>query len=151
LQRQIAELEARISQLSQAKTGAAVETLTAPAPTKAAAPARPAPKPLVSGPPVANLSQPQLPAAKVAPASDLYNEFGVRKFDLAGAWQRLADRFREPQPANPQLLKYLATGGLPGMRSLRRETRKARNRFLLLALLFAGILYIVLGLFLRTY
>ncbi len=62
-----------------------------------------------------------------------YNDLGVRKYDLASAWQRLKNHFRGPVTSNPKLVHYLSAGSIQGLRPLRYEKRVARNRFLLFA------------------
>jgi hypothetical protein len=79
-----------------------------------------------------------------APPHDLYNEFGVRRYDLPAVWRRLRDKFRGPVPPNPELVQLLAAGGAPELRSLRVERRIARNRFLALV---TGLILILLGIF----
>lgn len=73
------------------------------------------------------------------PAPQLYNEQGVRKYDLVALWQRMRARFSGNHDANRKLISYLAAGSIQGLRPLRYEKRVARNR----ALLFAGILFVI--------
>ena len=76
----------------------------------------------------------------------LYNDQGVRKFDLAGWWLR-ARRQPAPSPAgNDKLVAYLAAGRNYGYTALRSERRVARNRFILLALILLAMLWTVLSL-----
>lgn len=90
--------------------------------------------------------------AKLAPRAEepeLFNDLGVRKYDLPALWNRLRNHMRGPTTSNPRLVNYLAAGGVQGLRPLRYEKRVARNRFLWLvvivsALLF-GLFYFVLG------
>jgi hypothetical protein len=74
-----------------------------------------------------------------------YNELGVRKFDLTGAWKRLQNHFHGPPANNPQLVNYLAAGSIQGLRPLRYEKRVARNRVIALAiflfLMGLGVIY----------
>jgi hypothetical protein len=76
-----------------------------------------------------------------------YNELGVRKYDLAEAWQKLRAHFKGPATSNPKLVNYLAAGSLQGLRQMRYEKRVARNRFILsavvLLLMLWGILAVV--------
>jgi hypothetical protein len=78
-------------------------------------------------------------------APELYNELGVRKYDLPAFIQRVRNFFNGPNTTNPKLVSYLAAGGVQGLRPLRKEKRIARNRlFGLMALLFFllfGIVY----------
>ena len=76
----------------------------------------------------------------------LYNDQGVRKFDLAGWWLR-ARRQPAPSPAgNDKLVAYLAAGRNYGYTALRSERRVARNRFILLAFVLLAMLWTVLSL-----
>ena len=80
------------------------------------------------------LSNDSTPAELFPPEPDsprLYNDQGVRKFDLHGWWQRLKpDTAPEPTP-NEKLVTYLAAGRNHGYTALRKETRVARNRLIL--------------------
>jgi hypothetical protein len=73
-------------------------------------------------------------------APELFNELGVRKYDLPALFQRVRNHFRGPTTSNPRLVNYLAAGGVQGLRPLRYEKRVARNRF------FALVFFVVLGL-----
>jgi len=82
---------------------------------------------------------------ETVPAPELYNDLGVRKYDLPGLMQRIRTFFQRPSTANPKLVSYLAAGGVQGLRPLRKEKRIARNRFIgLVALLFLTLLGIVM-------
>ena len=77
----------------------------------------------------------------------LYNDLGLRKFDLAGWWLRM--KRLEPLPAptkNEQLVTLIATGRHHGHTALRRDTRLARNRFILLTLVLLAVLWSILSL-----
>jgi len=77
----------------------------------------------------------------------LYNEQGVRKFDLHGWWQRLKKPDTAPEPTpNEKLVTYLAAGRNHGYTALRKETRVARNRFILLTLVLIAVLWSILSL-----
>ena len=104
---------------------------------------------------------PERPAAnleEVAPADlgstpetvtrEHFNELGLRKFDLAGAWRRWTDHWRGPTPSNPKLVGYLAAGSVQGLRPLRYEKRVARNRFITLVVIVALAVWAILALFL---
>jgi hypothetical protein len=78
-----------------------------------------------------------------------YNELGVRKYDLAGAWRRFQGNFHGPPASNPKLINYLAAGSIQGLRPLRYEKRVARNRVLALAFLLAMVLWGVFTIFWR--
>ena len=80
-------------------------------------------------------------------APGLYNEQGVRKFDLHGWWQRLKKTESIPEPTpNEKLVTYLAAGRNHGYTALRKETRVARNRFILLTLVLIAVLWSILSL-----
>lgn len=72
-----------------------------------------------------------------------FNELGVRKYDLAGLVRRIKNHFRGPSAQTPQLVNYLAAGGVQGLRPMRYERRVARNRVIALAVIF---LLVLLGL-----
>jgi len=83
-----------------------------------------------------------------AAAPELYNELGVRKYDLPALLRRIRNHFRGPSTPNPKLVNYLAAGGIQGLRPMRYEKRVARNRFIaftlfLLLILLGFILWIV--------
>jgi len=82
-----------------------------------------------------------------ADSANLFNEQGMRKFDLYGWWQQIktAKALPEPNP-NEKLVTYLATGRNHGYTALRKETRVARNRFILLAIILIAVLWSILSL-----
>lgn len=69
-----------------------------------------------------------------------FNEFGTRKLNVPALLQKLRRFFTGPNTSNPQLVNYLAAGGVQGLRPLRKERRIARNRFIF----FTAVLFIVL-------
>jgi hypothetical protein len=79
---------------------------------------------------------------------DYYNDLGVRKYDLPALFNRLRNHFRGPTTSNPRLVNYLAAGGVHGLRPLRYEKRVARNRFILLILIVAVVLFGLFAVFL---
>jgi hypothetical protein len=81
----------------------------------------------------------QSPQATVS--REHYNELGVRKYDLAGAWRRFKDQFKTPPASNPKLVNYLAAGSIQGLRPLRYEKRVARNRFIFLVVVLLLVLW----------
>jgi hypothetical protein len=92
------------------------------------------------------LQSPQAPASR-----EHYNELGVRKYDLAAAWQRWKDHFKTPPASNPKLVNYLAAGSIQGLRPLRYEKRVARNRFLFLVVVLVLVLWgIIVVIFKRS-
>lgn len=70
-----------------------------------------------------------------------YNDLGVRKYDLASAWQRLKNHFKGPVTSNPKLVHYLSAGSIQGLRPLRYEKRVARNRFIFFAVALLIVLW----------
>jgi hypothetical protein len=76
-----------------------------------------------------------------------YNDLGVRKYDLRGAIKRFQNQFRGPATSNPKLISYLAAGSINGLRPLRYEKRIARNRFIMLSVVFLGVLWGILYFF----
>ena len=69
-----------------------------------------------------------------------YNDLGVRKYDLTGAWRRMTNHLRGPSASNPKLINYLAAGSIQGLRPLRYEKRVARNRLILLVVVLIVVL-----------
>ena len=96
------------------------------------------------------LSSDANPADLFPPEPDcpgLYNVQGVRKFDLHGWWLRLKKTDTTPEPTpNEKLVTYLAAGRNHGYTALRKETRVARNRFILLTLVLITVLWSILSL-----
>jgi hypothetical protein len=78
---------------------------------------------------------------------EIFNDLGVRRYDLPALWNRIRNHFRGPTTSNPRLVNYLAAGGVQGLRPLRYEKRVARNRVLALALVFLGIMLGILLLY----
>ena len=82
---------------------------------------------------------------------DLYNESGVRKFDLVGSLQHLKERVAddEPEPGTEtRLYTFIPADTIAGQPALGIEKRKARNRFIFLFLILLAILWSVLTLLL---
>ena len=120
---------------------ATVTATAAPVPS-----APPPPAPVVREPIFEDLEQKHLSAHVEPPsAPELYNEHGVRKYDVPALAARVKQIFRGPTTMNPRLVSYLAAGGIQGLQPLRREKRVARNRFIALAaflfLLLLGLIY----------
>jgi hypothetical protein len=84
------------------------------------------------------LQAPAEPAGKA-----LYNDLGMRKYDLPGAWQRFKGFFRAGEPPTQPFVRLLAAGNIQGLKSLRYEKRIARRRFIWLA---AGLFLVLWGL-----
>jgi hypothetical protein len=147
LEAEIAALESEIKKLDSQlqrpagprfrSTATAAGTTMARPPEK---PASPPPTPKVE-PVFEELKSSPLAATGAAEAPDLYNELGVRKYDLPALWNRLRNHFSGPSTSNPRLVNYLAAGGVHGLRPLRYEKRVARNRFIVLAVILFLILF----------
>ncbi|MBI3876497.1 MAG: hypothetical protein HY300_11195 [Verrucomicrobia bacterium] len=82
---------------------------------------------------------PRAAPAEAAGTRAHFNELGVRKYDLIGAWRRLTNHVHGPPLNNPKLVSYLAAGSIQGLRPLRYERRVARNRVITLCV----VLFIV--------
>ena len=149
LNNEIAALEAEIkkldTQLTRNSAGPRFRSTAMPqGPTIArnldqAAPA-PAPAPAAAREPVFEevKRSPLNPADGEAP--EIYNDLGVRRYDLPALWARIRNHFHGPTTSNPRLVSYLAAGGVQGLRPLRYEKRVARNRVLGTAIVFLVIL-----------
>ncbi len=165
LETEIKQLEARIQELS-----VQAQPPPDPAPTRPAQPARPQPRlrstALPGGHTVlkAGGASPTRPAAEQvfeevdhkrlhappeAAGRALYNELGMRKYDLPGAWQRLCNFFRGSSAQNQTLVKLLAAGNIQGLRPLRYEKRVARRRFLVFVFILFVVLWGIIAMFLR--
>ena len=94
-----------------------------------------------------DIPPPDLTRAPETATREHFNELGLRKFDLAGAWRRWKHHWRGPTPSNPKLVGYLAAGSVQGLRPLRYEKRVARNRFIALIVIVALVLWAFLALF----
>lgn len=89
------------------------------------------------------------PPAQSDPSKAHFNDLGVRKYDLPGAWRRIIGYFRGPSTHNPKLVSYLAAGSIRGLRPLRYEKRVARNRFIMMSVFFVVVLYWLTAVFWR--
>ena len=88
-----------------------------------------------------------IPAEPERDCPSLYNDLGLRKFDLAGWFLRMKHSKHLPAPTeNEQLVTLIATGRHHGHTALRRDTRLARNRFILLTLVLLAVLWSILSL-----
>jgi len=151
LNERIAALEAEIKtldvQLARAPEPKFRSTTTPPSetisrPLEKTAPA-PAPKP--REPVFEDVNRAKLAARDESETPEIFNELGVRKYDLPALFNRVRNHFRGPTTSNPRLVNYLAAGGVQGLRPLRYEKRVARNRFFALVIVVGAVL---LGLFL---
>jgi hypothetical protein len=86
-----------------------------------------------------------LQTAAPPPRREHFNDMGVRKYDLAAAWQRLKNSLKGPPASNPKLVNYLAAGSIQGLRPLRYEKRVARNRFIFLVIVLVLMLWGILA------
>ena len=157
LNQEIAALEAEIKRLSSAPAGHVPTPATGPKFRSTAtpgmaitsqpkAPATP-PTPAPTDPVFEDVRHGTVAAPPATEAPELFNEMGVRKYDLPALFHRLRDHFRPPTTSNPRLISYLASGGVQGLRPLRREKRVARDRFIVLVLTLllalSGLLYLI--------
>ena len=150
---EIAALEAKIkqldTQLSRTPSPKFRSTALPPRATIPRAAEQTAPPPTKAEPVFEVIKRgPLTPGADHA-APEIYNDLGVRKYDLPALWHRLRNHFRGPTTSNPRLVNYLAAGGVQGLRPLRYEKRVARNRVVALALVFCVIMRGTLLLWLR--
>jgi hypothetical protein len=165
LEQQIASVQLQIKQLNRklekpetARTSSNVATnghehVIPPAPVRSTAtPQGARPAPVRNIPPrepiFESVDQPP-PPAQGDPSKAHFNDLGVRKYDLPGAWRRLVGYFRGPATHNPKLVSYLAAGSIRGLRPLRYEKRVARNRFIVMSIFFAVVLYWLMAMFWR--
>jgi hypothetical protein len=142
LQAEIKILDTQLSRTTEPKfrsTALPPGEIFSPVPEKTAS----APKP--SEPIFEDVNRTKLAARDEAEAPELFNELGLRKYDLPALFNRLRNHFRGPTTSNPRLVNYLAAGGVQGLRPLRYEKRVARNRFFALVIVVTTVL---LGLFL---
>ena len=151
---EIAALEAEIkrldSQLSRAPAPKFRSTATPQGATIISrTPEKPVPPPPKAEPVLEEVRRGPLAPTEEGEASEIYNELGVRRYDLPALWNRIRNHFRSPTTSNPRLVNYLAAGGVQGLRPLRYEKRVARNRVITLALFFFGILLGILLLYLK--
>jgi hypothetical protein len=101
----------------------------------------PAPPPKPAEPVFEDVGSTRLTARTETEPPELFNELGVRKYDLPALFQRLRNHFKGPTTSNPRLVNYLAAGGVHGLRPLRYEKRVARNRFIWLVIIVSIVLF----------
>jgi len=142
LEAEIKKLDTQIARTPEPKfrSGSVPDRPTgAPHLEKKATPPRP------SEPVFEPVNQAKLAAREEPQAPELFNELGLRKYDLPALLARWRNHFRAPTTSNPRLVNYLAAGGVQGLRPLRYEKRVARNRFFALVII---VTLVLLGLFL---
>jgi hypothetical protein len=157
LNEEIAALEAQIkhldSKLQEAPPPAKLRSTAVPhgeTIQRSPEPEPPAPK-VETRNPKAEIAEPQEPIFEEVDQNRLksrgevatpeqYNDLGVRKYDLPALLRRIRNHLRGPSTNTPQLVHYLAAGGVQGLRPLRYEKRVARNRFMV----FVGVLFLLL-------
>ena len=144
---EIAALEAEIkkldSQLSRSTDPKFRSTAMPPSETVSRPTEKnPPPPPPKTGEPVfEKVGGNRLAAGAETEVPELFNELGVRKYDLPALFNRLRNHLRGPTTSNPRLVNYLAAGGVHGLRPLRYEKRVARNRFIWLVIIVSIVLF----------
>ncbi|HEX4349289.1 MAG TPA: hypothetical protein VH251_02825 [Verrucomicrobiae bacterium] len=154
LNNEIAALEAEIKKLDSQISRSPSPKFRSTAMPQGTVSARPAEKPV---PPPPAKTEPVFEDIKRSPLAsgadnetpEIFNELGVRRYDLPALWNRIRNHFRGPTTSNPRLVNYLAAGGVQGLRPLRYEKRVARNRVITLAVAFFVILLGTLLLYLK--
>jgi len=143
LESEIKKLDSQLQRPERATGPKFRSTATTAGTTIARTPEKPVPPPPPKVEPIFEelKSSPLAAAPAATEAPDIYNELGVRKYDLPALWNRLRNHFSGPTTSNPRLVNYLAAGGVHGLRPLRYEKRVARNRFIALALILFLILF----------
>ena len=142
LNREIAELEAKIRKLS-------AQPEPAPKPRAVQPAGFPIPAPPAEEPVFETMPAKPRPMTAAQPEDAAhYNEMGVRKYDLVSLLVRIRNQLRGRPVNNPKLIQLIAAGNIHGLRPLRYEKRVARNRFLLvffaLSLVVWGIIAMLL-------
>ena len=141
---QIAALESEIkkldTQLARTPEPKCSSATIPPGETIARRAENPVPTPQSSEPVFEEVNHARLAARHEVEAPEIFNELGMRRYDLPALISRLRNHFRGPTTTNPRLVNYLAAGGDHGLRPMRYEKRKARRRFIVLA----GALFLLL-------
>lgn len=142
LEAEIAALEAEIKKLERQPVTPKLRSTATPAgETISRAPEKTAPAPKPAEPVFEEVKTTKIAAASAAEAPELFNELGVRRYDLPALIARIRNHFRGPTTSNPRLVNYLAAGGVQGLRPLRYEKRVARNRFIWLVVVVTFVLF----------
>jgi hypothetical protein len=143
---QIAALESEIKKLDQELARTTEPKIRSTTKPKAETILRTADKP--AEPVFEEVSRAKLAPRTEAETPELFNDLGVRKYDLPALFNRLCNHLRGPTTSNPRLVSYLVAGGVHGLRPLRYEKRVARNRFILLVIIVAVVLFGLFAVFL---
>lgn len=145
LNEEIAALEAEIkkldTQLQRAPAPKLRSTATPLGETISRVPEKSAPVPKAAEPVFEEIPTSKISARSQTEETELFNELGVRKYDLPALFNRLRNHLRGPTTSNPRLVNYLAAGGVQGLRPLRYEKRVARNRFIWLVVIVSVVLF----------
>ena len=147
LSAEIAALEAEIkkldSQLARSAEPKFRSTAMPPGETisRPAEKTPPPPPPKTGEPVFEKVGGHRLAARAETEVPELFNELGVRKYDLPALFGRLRNHLRGPTTSNPRLVNYLAAGGVHGLRPLRYEKRVARNRFIWFVIIISIVLF----------
>jgi hypothetical protein len=154
LNSEIAALEAEIkkldTQLSRTSTPKYRSTALPQGATIPRAAEKPAPPPPKKNEPVfEDLKRGPLTPGNDLATPEIYNDLGVRKYDLPALWHRICNHLHGPSARNPRLISLLAVGTVQGLQPLRKEKRVARNRVILLATVFFAIMLGTLLLWLK--
>ena len=153
LEAEIEKLEAEIkkldTQLARTPSPKFRSTATPAGATIPRAVEKPAPPPPKAEPVFEEIKRGPLALVGGNETPEIFNELGVRKYDLLALWNRIRNHFRGPTTSNPRLVNYLAAGGVQGLRPLRYEKRVARNRVVTLATIFFVIMLGTLLLWLK--
>jgi cell division protein FtsB len=142
LESEIAALEAEIKKLERQPVAPKLRSTATPTgETISRVPEKPAPVPKPSEPVFEEVKTAKIASNTTTEAPELFNELGVRKYDLPALFNRLRNHLRGPTTSNPRLVNYLAAGGVQGLRPLRYEKRVARNRFIWLVVVVTVVLF----------
>lgn len=153
LEAEIAALEAEIkkldTQLARTPSPKYRSTATPAGTTISRAAEKPAPPPRKAEPVFEEIKRGPLTPAPGRETPEIFNDLGVRKYDLPALWNRIRNHLHGPSASNPRLISLLAAGSVQGLHPLRKEKRIARNRVLTFALILFAILLGTLLLYLK--